>query len=147
MTMIAYAFLQYCRLKTARREKKNQRATASTDIARRTPGHRRTGPHGYGTQTQANRSRLFPGTPDRCKAQPLAPMVAALSQGPKTIVCGEVSLWPIPRPLHSITSSDCKRTARTGLMPQRARISSFEEGISDLRFVEINHHYFQRLVD
>ena len=42
MTMIAYAFLQYRRLKTARREKKNQRATASTDIARRTPGHRRT---------------------------------------------------------------------------------------------------------
>jgi hypothetical protein len=42
MTMIAYAFLQYRRLKTARQEKKNQRATASTDIARRTPGHRRT---------------------------------------------------------------------------------------------------------
>jgi hypothetical protein len=42
MTMIAYAFLQYRRLKTARREKKNQRATASTNIARRTPGHRRT---------------------------------------------------------------------------------------------------------
>src|SRR5262245_20486328 len=42
MTMIAYAFLQYCRLKTVRREKKNQRATASTDIAGRTPSHRRT---------------------------------------------------------------------------------------------------------
>jgi hypothetical protein len=42
MTMIACAFLQYRRLKTARREKKNQRATASTDIARRTPGHHRT---------------------------------------------------------------------------------------------------------
>ena len=42
MTMIAYAFLQYRRLKTARREKKNQRASASTDTARRTPGHRRT---------------------------------------------------------------------------------------------------------
>jgi len=35
MSMIAYAFLQYRRLKTARREKKNQRATASTNIARR----------------------------------------------------------------------------------------------------------------
>src|SRR6201989_3471367 len=30
MTMIAYAFLQYRRLKTARREKKNQRAAAAT---------------------------------------------------------------------------------------------------------------------
>src|SRR4029434_6859817 len=42
MTMIAYAFLQYRRLKTVRREKKNQRATASTDIAGRTPSLRRT---------------------------------------------------------------------------------------------------------
>jgi hypothetical protein len=42
MTMIAYAFLQYRRLKTARREKKNQRAAATTDIARRAPGHPRT---------------------------------------------------------------------------------------------------------
>jgi hypothetical protein len=39
MTMTAYAFLQYRRLKTARREKKNQRAAAATDIARRAPGH------------------------------------------------------------------------------------------------------------
>jgi SRSO17 transposase len=42
MTMIAYAFLQYRRLKTARREKKNQRAAASTHIARRAPRHPRT---------------------------------------------------------------------------------------------------------
>jgi SRSO17 transposase len=42
MTMIAYAFLQYRRLKTARREKKNQRAAASTDTARRAPSHPRT---------------------------------------------------------------------------------------------------------
>jgi SRSO17 transposase len=42
MTMIAYAFLQYRRLKTAGREKKNQRATASADSARRAPGHPRT---------------------------------------------------------------------------------------------------------
>jgi hypothetical protein len=35
MTMIAYAFLQYRRLKTASRKKKNQRAAAATDIARR----------------------------------------------------------------------------------------------------------------
>jgi SRSO17 transposase len=42
MTMIAYAFLQYRRLKTARREKKNQRAAASTHTARRTPSHPRT---------------------------------------------------------------------------------------------------------
>jgi SRSO17 transposase len=43
MTMIAYAFLQHRRLKTARREKKNQRAAASTDIARGAPSHRRIG--------------------------------------------------------------------------------------------------------
>jgi SRSO17 transposase len=42
MTMIAYAFLQYCRLKTARREKKNQWPAASTDIARNSPSHHRT---------------------------------------------------------------------------------------------------------
>src|SRR6266576_568489 len=42
MTMIAYAFLQHRRLATARREKKNQRAAAATDIARRAPGHPRT---------------------------------------------------------------------------------------------------------
>src|SRR6202007_2270172 len=42
MTMIAYAFLQYRRLKTAGREKKNHRAPAATDIARRAPGHPRT---------------------------------------------------------------------------------------------------------
>jgi SRSO17 transposase len=41
MTMIAYAFLQYRRLKTARREKKNQRATTSADLARRAPSHPR----------------------------------------------------------------------------------------------------------
>jgi hypothetical protein len=33
MTMMAYAFLQYRRPKTARREKKIQRAAAATDIA------------------------------------------------------------------------------------------------------------------
>jgi hypothetical protein len=38
MTMIAYAFLQYRRLKTAGREKKNQRAAASTDPASRASG-------------------------------------------------------------------------------------------------------------
>jgi SRSO17 transposase len=42
MTMIAYAFLQYRRLKTARRGKKNQRPAASTDIACNTPSHHRT---------------------------------------------------------------------------------------------------------
>jgi hypothetical protein len=42
MTMIAYAFLQYRRLKTAGREKKNQRVAAATDIARRARGHPRT---------------------------------------------------------------------------------------------------------
>jgi len=39
MTMIAYAFLQHRRLATARREKKNRRAAASTDLAGRTPRH------------------------------------------------------------------------------------------------------------
>jgi len=42
MTMIAYAFLQHRRLATARREKKNQRAAASTNFVRRTPRHPRT---------------------------------------------------------------------------------------------------------
>jgi SRSO17 transposase len=42
MTMIAYAFLQHRRLATARREKKNRRATASTDLAGRAPRHPRT---------------------------------------------------------------------------------------------------------
>jgi SRSO17 transposase len=42
MTMIAYAFLQYRRLKTARRKKKKQRASTATDFARRTPRHPRT---------------------------------------------------------------------------------------------------------
>ena len=43
MTMIAYAFLQHRRLKTANREKKNQRAATSTDTARRAPSHCRIG--------------------------------------------------------------------------------------------------------
>jgi SRSO17 transposase len=42
MTMIAYAFLQHRRLAAARREKKNQRAAASSDLARRAPRHPRT---------------------------------------------------------------------------------------------------------
>src|SRR4030081_2289035 len=42
MTMIAYAFLQHRRLATARREKKNQRPSASADHAGRAPRHRRT---------------------------------------------------------------------------------------------------------
>jgi SRSO17 transposase len=42
MTMIAYAFLQHRRLAAARREKKNQRAAASADFARRAPRHHRT---------------------------------------------------------------------------------------------------------
>src|ERR1700732_890820 len=42
MTMIACAFLQHRRLAAARREKKNQRAAASANFARRTPRHPRT---------------------------------------------------------------------------------------------------------
>ena len=43
MTMIGYAFLQHRRPKTARRrEKKNQRAAASTNFAGRAPSHPRT---------------------------------------------------------------------------------------------------------
>jgi SRSO17 transposase len=42
MTMIAYAFLQYRRLKTARREKKNRRSTASANFASRAASHTRT---------------------------------------------------------------------------------------------------------
>ncbi|MEY9134201.1 SRSO17 transposase [Bradyrhizobium diazoefficiens] len=41
MTMIAYAFLQHRRLAYARRKKKNQWASASTNHARRTSRHRR----------------------------------------------------------------------------------------------------------
>jgi hypothetical protein len=41
MTMIAYAFLQHRRLKTARREKKNQRATAAANLTSRASGHPR----------------------------------------------------------------------------------------------------------
>ena len=41
MTMIAYAFLQYRRLATARRKKKNQRSTAPADSPRRTSCHSR----------------------------------------------------------------------------------------------------------
>src|SRR5690349_16921764 len=41
MTMIAYAFLQYRRLATARRKKKNQRPTAQANSARRAPRHSR----------------------------------------------------------------------------------------------------------
>ena len=43
MTMIAYAFLQHRRLKTARRKKKNQWTATSTNLARRAPSHRRIG--------------------------------------------------------------------------------------------------------
>ena len=42
MTMIAYAFLQHRRLKTAKREKKNQRPTTAADFARRAPRNPRT---------------------------------------------------------------------------------------------------------
>jgi SRSO17 transposase len=42
MTMIAYAFLQYRRLATIKRKKNNQRAAATTDLARRAPSHPRT---------------------------------------------------------------------------------------------------------
>jgi SRSO17 transposase len=42
MTMIAYAFLQHRRLAAARRKKKNQRATASADVASRAPRHPQT---------------------------------------------------------------------------------------------------------
>jgi SRSO17 transposase len=41
MTMIAYAFLQYRRLATVRRKKKNQRPTAPTNSARRASRHSR----------------------------------------------------------------------------------------------------------
>jgi len=42
MTMIAYAFLQYRRLAAARRKKKNQRPSASANLASRSPRHPRT---------------------------------------------------------------------------------------------------------
>ena len=41
MTMIAYAFLQHCRLAKAKRGKKNQRTTASTKLTGRASRHRR----------------------------------------------------------------------------------------------------------
>jgi len=42
MTMIAYAFLQHRRLAAARRKKKNQRPSASANLASRSPRHPRT---------------------------------------------------------------------------------------------------------
>ncbi len=42
MTMAAFAFLQHRRLKKVRRKKKNQRTTASTNLASRASRHRRT---------------------------------------------------------------------------------------------------------
>jgi SRSO17 transposase len=42
MTMIAYAFLQHRRLKATARKKKNQRASASANFARRAPRNHRT---------------------------------------------------------------------------------------------------------
>ena len=42
MTMIAYAFLQHRRLKTARRKKNNRRTTASANLASRATRHPRT---------------------------------------------------------------------------------------------------------
>ena len=54
MTMIAYAFLQYRRLATARRKKKNQRPTASANSARRTSRHSRA----LGSTTSAAMSTL-----------------------------------------------------------------------------------------
>jgi len=41
MTMIAYAFLQHCRLIRAKREKKKQRTTTSAKLASRAPRYRR----------------------------------------------------------------------------------------------------------
>src|SRR6266536_5350777 len=60
MTMIAYAFLQHRRLIKARREKKNQRTTASTKLASRAPRHRR--PH-------HSAASVMPALPkmDRCQ--------------------------------------------------------------------------------
>jgi SRSO17 transposase len=54
MTMIAYAFLQYCRLKTAKREKKNQRAAAPTNSAGRASRH----PHNHRSTTAEAMSAL-----------------------------------------------------------------------------------------
>jgi hypothetical protein len=53
MTMIAYAFLQYRRLKTATREKKNQRAATSPNLAGRAPRHPRTHPPATATAVPA----------------------------------------------------------------------------------------------
>jgi len=61
MTMIAYAFLQYRRLTKRRREKKNQRTTASTKLASRAPRHPR--PH---RPTDASAMPVLP-TMDRQK--------------------------------------------------------------------------------
>jgi len=49
MTMIAYAFLQYRRLKAAGRKKKNQRSATATVPPGRAPSHPRT--HGSTTAT------------------------------------------------------------------------------------------------
>ena len=54
MTMIAYAFLQYRRLATARRKKKNQRPAAPANSARRTSRHS----HALGSTTPTAMSTL-----------------------------------------------------------------------------------------
>jgi SRSO17 transposase len=58
MTMIAYTFLQHRRLAAARRKKKNQWATASTDLASHPPGHPRT--HRSNTTTMSTLPKMDP---------------------------------------------------------------------------------------
>jgi hypothetical protein len=74
MTMIAYAFLQHRRLATARREKKNQWATASANFARRTR-------RGYGrwlTFLQNSGADLLAPPVDRVTRENVAAYIAEL---------------------------------------------------------------------
>jgi SRSO17 transposase len=63
MTMIAYAFLQHRRLATARREKNNQRAATSAQLACRAPRYRQ--PH----HSTASAMPALPKSDQPCMAQ------------------------------------------------------------------------------
>src|SRR5438046_4237071 len=59
MTMIAYAFLQHRRLAYAGRKKKNQRASASANHARRTSRHRRSHPSAAASTVPVFRKQIL----------------------------------------------------------------------------------------
>ncbi len=99
MTMIAYAFLQHRRLSKARREKKNQRTTASTKLASRAPRHRR--PHNSAASAMPALPKMDRRrTAARCRMAP---------EGSPMITPGE---HRIERRLAAILAADVSSRAR-----------------------------------